>query len=117
MNLCRIGIHDWEEVSDRVLLWEKVKEFLTSLGFTTETGLIGDLWLRGELSIPEYAWCGDLDYQIPVNPISKVCLRCGKVHKNYSEAKVISKVHDLVLEKEAELSRRKKAEEMLGRSK
>ena len=118
MNLCKIGWHDWEVFSDQWLLWEKVRDALKILGFQEKPSEIGSLWRRDRVVLAESLPFDqdDLDYQIPSNAYSKVCLRCGKTHKNYSEEKVISKVHELVLEKEAELVRRKKAEEMLGRT-
>ena len=117
MNLCKIGWHDWEAVGDRCLLFEKAREFLAHVGFTRSVEApMGATWTREKTKLQEFGWTGDIDSCIPNSPKSKVCLRCGKTHKNYSEARVIAKVHELVLEKEAELARRKKAEELLGRS-
>ena len=119
MNLCKIGIHDWEVFGDSVLLTEAVGAFLKGIGFTRVIDKDRfHYWKRDRVYL--YDWLpfgGGLTRVHPAHPESKVCLRCGKVHKNYSEAKVIAKVHELVLEKEAELARRKKAEELLGRSK
>jgi len=120
MNLCKIGWHDWEVLNDAPLLWELVGNFLTREGFGGQQKKDGWFyWKResDEIVLFEFLpFHGGLSRAIPSSPESKVCLRCGKTHKNYSEEKVIAKVHELVLEKEAELARRKKAEEMLGRS-
>jgi len=118
MNLCKIGIHDWEVVYDRWYLQDVVEDFLESLKFVRDENSEITKWEREDgVSVWEWKYYrGSLKDVMPYNPKSKICLRCGKTHKNYSEEKVIAKVHELVLEKEAELARRKKAEEMLGRT-
>lgn len=117
MNWCKIGFHDWEVVNDRKLLKEAIKVFMQSIGFVLTDRNRWAVWVREKDGVAISDWSmGGVESEIPCSPKSKACLRCGKTHKNYDEAKVIRKVHDLVLGKVAEKAREKKARELLGRS-
>jgi len=121
MNLCKIGIHDWEVLNDAPLLWELVGNFLTSEGFVKHQKKDGWIyWKRESDEIVLYKWLpfhGGLCRAIPGSPESKVCLNCGKTHKNYSATKVLKKVRRMIADFEVEHAREWKAKELLGRSK
>lgn len=118
MNWCKIGLHDWEVVGDTTLLWKSVDKYLKGLGFELKETEEGHrYWDRDGIEIWELLWDEpDVLGLFPARPHSKVCLRCGKTLKNYDEAKIIRKVHEMVLAEEAEKAREKKALVLLGRS-
>lgn len=110
MNWCKIGIHDNEEINDRDLIHNKIDEYLKQKGFRWHSDNISEFWNKDEIILRSSTWYNNGVYdQIPPNPRTKVCLKCGKISKSYDMDSILQDVQSLIDKKEKEKARQNTA--------
>lgn len=118
MNLCKYGIHDYETVSDKSLIKDKMNAHLVSKGFEFKFQKKGsDIWVHEDGTvIYDFGFFDDhtLMSCYPSESSSKVCLKCGKVKLNYSMEKCLKNIDYCISELRKANEREKLAKKIRG---
>jgi hypothetical protein len=116
MNLCSIGIHDYEVLDERLKVRQALHLRLEELGFKRKEGRHSiPVWKRDDgIAIGEWGFYDDwkVSYCIPSSTDAKVCLKCGKIKLTYKMEKCLSKLDYIIAELVKEKKRERLAKEM-----
>lgn len=120
-DLCKFGIHDYEDYNDKDEIKDIIQEHLETKGFTY-IPISKENWphfTNDHYRIYCYGFFGDegcIDSCYPSSPTTKVCLKCGKIKTNWNIDVVLKNVDHVVQEKEYYLFRHNKGIEIIKNS-
>lgn len=100
MNLCKIGIHDYETLYNYNEVYNEACSYMYSLGFTPKYDNYKIIsFIKDDLEINERAWFDEwntFSACIPYPCKIKVCLNCGKIVKNHNMDKIKRKLDKVI---------------------